>query len=339
MSNYFEQFDEILYHNLRPWLDENINISRFSVEKPKKDKVVTRYASLYDVDFYRPFNAKAEFYATKLELAYKTTFIGIIDTINESDNTLHQQRVYQEIINIVIPKRINDIIEIIRDRHYFTEYIDPKKGNFEVNLDHKTDSFILQLLKVYLVKLHLEIQENFSQFNKELPLTERDIYERFFNQNLPDNSFLKRNNNTIEKKAPTSSPKSSVLKEGAVSRLSLTLQDFNANSDKLSDLFKFLKEHELISKETPLASFKWIFSGKDVASPVIWSGSVDELHYFVYLIHDKLNLIETIKRNYWKVVCKCFLKDDGTSFNANELKNGSKPGKYNILDKAITLLK
>lgn len=340
MNTYFDQLDEILYHKLQPWLEENLSADKFAT-LVKKIKTKDLNENLrYNFKFYRPFNAKAEFYLKEIKSASNSCIDNVLFAINEYDNLKHQQNIYNQTINIELAQRLTDVIEIIKERHYFVEYIDPKKGNFEVNPQHKVEAYIMQLLKVALVKVYLEIQEKFNHLSNQALLNERDIYDTYFNQSLPENSFLEQVQNYATKPEPTTNkPKRSIIKPTAVSRASLTLIDFNAKSDALSNLFNLLKEHNIIAKENLLASMKWIFSGKEVASPVIWSGTESELYYFIYLIHDKYKLIKPISRNYWKVVCKCFIKTDGTQFNATTLKEAGKPSNSaNIIEKAIGFL-
>jgi hypothetical protein len=340
LSNIQSQLDEILYHGLRPWLDSNKSYEKFTPLITKVKSVNLDFDPLYEFDFNRPLNSKSKFYYNLIINETNKYCNNAFVLITENDNILYQTRMFDDILKIELPKLLTDIIEVIKKNHFFLEYIDPRKVNFEVNPEHKTDSYIMQLLKVAFVKIYLEIQEEFKLLSKELPISERDIYDRYFNQGLPENSFLKRTLPKVENHIETQDTESSSIKVSGVSRHSFTYKKFNSDSDKLSDLFKFMKENGLILKENLLASFKRVFSGKEVSNPVIWSGSTNEFHYFVYLIHSKYELVEPIKRNFWKVACKCFLKGDGTLFNSQTIKEGSKPkNTAEILEQAVELIK
>lgn len=339
MSNQPNQLDEILYHGLQPWLESNESYDKFVSLIHNESIVKPDFDSLYEIDFYRPQNPKAEYYYKLIVNETNKYCNKIVTLISEDDNVMRQQHWYDDTIKNILPKRLNDIIEVIKEEHYFIEFINPRKLNFEVTPEHKTDTFILQLLKIAFVKIYLEIQEIFKHLNKEFLLSERDIYDQFFNQNLPENSFLKKNKiATIIEKVPSSSI--SAIKKDSVSRLSFTYKKFDTDSDKLTDLFQSLKENSFIAKDNPLANFKRAFSGKEVSNQVIWSGSTNEFYYFVHLILNEYKLVEPIKRNYWSVACKCFIRFDGTQFDRKKLKEGVKPeANSELLEDVVKLIK
>lgn len=339
MSNQLNHLDKILYNNLQPWLETNKSSHRFESLISKIKTVESDFNPLYEIDFYRPQNKKAEYYY-KLIINETNQYCNkVIALINEDNNEMRQQHWYDDTMEKVLPKRLNDVIELIIENHYFIEFINPRNVNYEVTPEHKIDTFIIQLLKIAFIKIYLEIQEVFKHFSKELLLNEADIYDRFFNQNLPENSFLKRKqplqiSNDINQVTPISN-----IKQKGVSRLSFTYKNFDTDSDKLTDLFKSLKENNFIAKDNLLANFKRSFSGKEVSNQVIWTGSTNEFYYFVYLIHNKLELIDLIKRNHWSVACKCFIRFDGTQFDRKKLKVGIKPDSNSeLIEEAVKLI-
>lgn len=340
LNNLLNQLDEILYQGLQPWNEANESIEKFESLVPKVASVKSNFNSLYEFDFHRPQNAKAHYYYKLIVNRTNEYCNNIVALINEDNNALRQQYWYDDTIKDQLPKRLTDCIEAIKEHHFFIEYIDPKKLNFDVNTEHKTNSYIIQVLKVAFIKMYLEIQAKFKHLSKELLLSEGDIYDQFLNQALPQNSFLKRNKNIEdETAAPHPQEKPSPKPEG-ISRSSFTYKKYNEASDKLSDVFKFLKENTFIAKENPLANFKRVFSGNEVSNQVIWTGTSDDLYYFIDLVHNKFELVEPIKRRIWTVACKCFLKADGTQFNPLKLKAATKPeGNAELLEKAVNMLK
>ena len=340
MNNQLNKLDEILYGSLQPWLEISKPSEKFAPLVSKVPTVEVNFSSLYEFDFHRPTNPKTEYYYKLIVSETNAYCNSVVDLINADKNEMLQKRLYDDVTkNLLIP-RFTDVIELIKEGFYFVEFIDPKNFTYAGGSEKKTETFIIQLLKVALVKIYLEIQNQFPQLNSGFALSERDIYDQFFNQGLPENSFLKRNNNKPTISKISKSPTISAIKPNSISRLSFTYKEFETNSDKLTDLFKHLKENGFIAKENPLANFKRAFSGKEVSNQVIWSGSTNEFHYFVYLIHNEFELIKPIKRNHWSVACKCFIRFDGTQFDKKKLKEGIKPKSTSeLLDKAVELIK
>jgi len=340
LSNPFNQLDEILYRDLRPWLDANKSNEKFASLISSVKPVTSDFHELYEFNFYRPNNPKLEYYF-KLIINQTNQYCNtIIALINEDDNVLRQKYWYDDTLKKELPARFADIVTVIKEKFYFLHLINPRNSKFEADPDKKTETFIIQLLKVSFVKIYLEIQEYYKQLNSGLLLTERDIYDRFLNQAMPENTFLKRKE-PIE--ASITEPKMELIPEGntdSISYDSFTYKNFNTRADDLTNLYNSLKKNNFIAKENHLGNFKRAFSGKELSNPVLWSGSTDEFYYFVHLISLEHNLLEPLKRNLWKVACKCFIKFDGSQFDPKKLKEGTKPQLTSeLLEEAIELIK
>jgi len=339
LSNQPRKLDEILYHSLQPWLDTNKPNDKFATQSEKIKPVFTTFEALYEFDYYRPLNPKMEFYQKAIMNATTHYCNAVVALINEDQNALRQKYWYDDTLKVKLPARLTDVINVIKERYYFIEYINPRSVKFEGDLDKKTETYIIQLLKVALVKSFLEIQNQFKHLNSEFLLTEADVYDRFLNQAIPENSFLKKNKIRVEKVSDLFVPKASVIKEKEGTNHSFTYKNYNTESDKLSDLFKNLKSNNLIAKDTSLGNFKRAFSGKEVANAIVWTGNTNEFYYFVHLLHNQYELVEPLKRSIWKVASKCFIKFDGTQFDQKKLKVGTKPQlTANIIEEAIKIV-
>ncbi|MBI9069923.1 MAG: hypothetical protein JEZ09_21710 [Salinivirgaceae bacterium] len=339
MNNGLIKLDDILYKGLQPWLEENNSNEKF-VKLQKKIKAVTpAFEPMWQINYHRPLSAKAEYYYALITNEATQYVNNIIELINEDDYLLRQQRWYTDTM-AKLQVRFNDIIELIKEHQYFVEFMDPKSQDFDINPTHKTETFVIQLLKVALVKIYLELQELFHHLGTELKINEVDIYDRFFNQALPENSFLKRIRSDAGGDIEKLFTQSDKQKSEGISLYSFTYKFSETKADKITDLYKFLKENEFIASDNPMANFKTVFSGKEIYSPVVWSGTTNEFYYFIHLVHNEYQLIEPLKRKLWKVACKCFLRGDGSQFDIKKLKEASKPEKRaDLIESAVELIK
>jgi len=124
-----------------------------------------------------------------------------------------------------------------------------------------------------------------------------------------------------------------------ISLLSFTYKQFIKKGENLFDLRDRLINHCFIEKKTSFRVFKRFFSGKEVLSPLRWTGNDSEFFYFVYLIYTKHKLVKDLKRHQWEVACRCFVKADGTQFDPTKLKKLKKTQKTaGIIEKAVELL-
>jgi hypothetical protein len=231
---------------------------------------------------------------------------------------------------------LSDIGSLIKENQYDLKAINPKNVSFDVDADHKTETYIIQLLKTCLIVVFLEIQETFNDLFEEKMHIE-DFYTQLLFEPVPENSFIQEtlpiieigNEEIPQKKTATSN----------VSLKSFTYTKLATESDNLKDLYDSLKKNKFIDASTTLVNFKKIFSGKKVLVPVVWTGNISELNYFIKLIHNTNQSVENLKQRHWEVACLCFVTSDGSLFDRAKLKEQKKPKTTkSILEKTAALL-
>lgn len=192
MENKPTLFDKILYDNLRPWLSSNNPDDKFA---PIISDIVTVYSEhplVYEIDFYRPFNNKTRYY-NKLIINETNRYCNkIINLINDDHNTLLQKYWLNDTLNKKLQTRLKDIGKIIRDNDYQLAYINPRKTSFNIDTEQKTNTYIIQLLKLALIKVYLEIQETFKSLLSDDLKIEDDFYTQFLFEPVPALCSLKK---------------------------------------------------------------------------------------------------------------------------------------------------
>ncbi|HAZ03026.1 MAG: hypothetical protein A2W90_18385 [Bacteroidetes bacterium GWF2_42_66] len=200
-------FDEILYRNLAPWLEENKPDEKFTALTTEIESVKPEFQPLHEIDFYRPFNDKTRFYQ-KLIVNESITYCNkVYRLIKENKNIKLHKYWKNNLLDKKLPTRLKDIGRIIREKSYWIDYINPRKTSFDIDADHKTETYILQLLKIALIRVYLEIQSFFSFISKDDILIEDDFYTRFLNEPIPETSFLKEAPKIIDLKTEEVKPR------------------------------------------------------------------------------------------------------------------------------------
>ena len=95
-----------------------------------------------------------------------------------------------EILNKCLRSRFKEIGKLIKEKDYSLVYINPYKTTFNIDSDHKTETFIYQLLKNALVIIYLDIQEAFLSLCSDI-MEEQDIYTQMIFEHIPEKTFLK----------------------------------------------------------------------------------------------------------------------------------------------------
>jgi len=340
MNNKFKKINDILNINLRPWLDINKSDKKFINITKDFSPIDYDFQNLYQIDFFPSFNDKTKYYYKLINNEAIEYCNEIYNLINKNDDLKYQKFLLNDTLNKKLKTKLSEIAKLINERKYNNiDSIDPYKTSPLIDEDLKTETYIIQLLKITLVKIYLEIQNLFPFINKDDILFENDFYSTFFSEPIPKKSFLQKIKppkiitNNSETTETTHFPKEHIFH-------SFKYKNLKFDSDKLNDLFDSLKKNNFISDISSLINFKKIFYGDEISSPIIWIGNKSELYYFIHLIYTKYKLVEDLKQKQWKVTCKCFIRPDKSKFTIKELKYLKKPNlTYNHIEKAVNLLK
>jgi hypothetical protein len=191
MSNVPTVFEEIIHGSLRPWLDSNKPDAKFAPMLSSVKAVNPNFHALYEIDFIRPFNNKTKYYH-KLIINEANNYCNlIVELINEDKNEQLMKYWLNDTLNKRLKTRIKEVGKLIRENDYSIVYINPHKLTYQEDFDHKTDTYIFQLLKVALIKSFLEIQEAFKFLINDDILIEDDFYTHLLIEPIPDKSYLK----------------------------------------------------------------------------------------------------------------------------------------------------
>jgi hypothetical protein len=88
-----------------------------------------------------------------------------------------------------------------------------------------------------------------------------------------------------------------------------------------------------------LTEFRKIFRDIRPTNPIIWTGNISELFYFIKLLHNDFELINKIPKNIWKITDSLFVDKNGKPFGWERFRRQSKPAKADLLEKAAGFLK
>ena len=337
--NQLQILDDILYKGLQPWLPENNPDEKFAPMLSEIKSFEPKIKMKYEVEFFRPFNNKTKYYQ-KLIFREMNKYCDLVISLIADDSN-HQVKKYwlNDTLEKKLKTRLKEIGKLLKERHLDIIYIDPSKSTFDMDANHKTDTYIIQLLKNCLIKIHLEIQDAFLTFREDVMVVE-DFYTQLLFEPIPTNSFLKETLPilTIEPVKPIAVeiPIPAEVK----SFNSFTFKKLSKNAESLNDLCNSLKKNNFIADDTSTINFKKVFSGKEITQPVIWTGNPSELYYFIHLIYTEYKLVDDLKQKQWKVTCLCFIQPNGIKFESSKLRPLKRPqlSAYKI-EKAIGLIK
>jgi hypothetical protein len=334
-------FERIIRGDLRPWLEANRNEEKFASEIG--DLIITdpHFVTLYEIDFHPNLNAKTRYYH-KLIINEANNYCNrVIELINSDDDI----RIIKYLLSDTLKKKLRtllkDTAKLIKAKDLDLKYINPYKSSFDTDMDHKSDTYIIQLIKTALLKVYLEIQEAFKSFI--IPddyMGIEELYLQYLFEPIPEQTFLKRQTILEITSIDVNKGKPKIDRFSRFTPKSFKYNKLATNPDALIDLSNSLKLNHFIDQKGSINDFKRVFSGKEIKNPVKWTGNISEFYWFIYLIYTKYKLVEDLKQKQWKVACFCFVQADGTPFERNKLKNLKRPQLTGeLIEKAVGLLK
>lgn len=323
---------------MRPWLEHNQNDEVFASKFRGLREYTSEHSLQFKIDIARPFDNKTKYYSRLILNAVKSEFDRIYRTIDEDRNENPILYHLNNILNKRLKTHLRDIGNLIKQKDYELAYIDTKNTSYQIDPQHKADTYIIQYLKLALMQLYLEVQEAFKDWVDDVFIVE-DFYTQLLNEPIPEQLHIKKLQVIEVTPEPARKPKPKTT-DKPIPFNSFTYKQYNTAPDKLDDLWDSLKLNKFISANTPLATFKKVFSGSEINTPVTWTGNISELYYFVKLIHTDLKLVEYLKQKIWEVTCICFVDENGEPFDRSKFRSLKRPNLTgDKIDKAVNLLK
>jgi hypothetical protein len=331
-------FNDIQNKGLRPWLDIN-SIDEVFSQKFHSLKVYTSNHHLqYQLTFERPIDYKTKYYQRLILNTLKMDFDIIFKTIDEDRDESLILYWLDNILNKRLKTQLRDIGTLIKQKDFALSYINPKNTSYQIDQQHKADTYIMQLLKLALMQLYLEVQEAFKDWVADELIVE-DFYTQLLLEPIPEKlpiqkiQILEIEPEPVKKRKPKKEVESLPF-------YSFSYKQYPTHQDKLTDLWDSLKLNNFISTDTPLPTFKKIFSGTEINNPVKWKGKISELYYFIKLIYTDFKLVENLKQKQWQVTCICFVNENGEPFSRSQFRSLKRPNLTgDKIDKAVNLLK
>lgn len=337
MTGEIDILNDILHQDLRPWLEHNQNDEVFASKFRGLREYTSEHSLQFKIDIARPFDNKTKYYSRLILNAVKSEFDRSYRTIDEDRNENLILYHLNNILNKRLKTHLRDIGNLIKQKDYELAYIDTKNTSYQIDKQHKADTYVMQLLKLGYMQLYLEVQEAFKDWVYDEFIVE-DFYTQLLNEPIPDKLPISKIQILQIEPEPVQKTKTKKT-ETSIQFNSFFYKQFNTNPDKINDLWNSLKLNNFISDDTPLPTFKKIFSGKKPEEPIKWIGYNNALYYFIKLLHNDLKLVENLNHRHWEITCKCFVDKEGKTFEQSSFRGMKRPSlTANTLERIVGLL-
>lgn len=275
----------------------------------------------------------------EIKVLYNSAISEILIELAHFQNII-QKRDYLnkliEVINRIVKQLKTDFyIDNNSSRYYLNTNFDELLSIDPYSVLHKDKSKILKFeseeKSISSFRLHVLIIR--AKVISLIPFSLLTIANSFiiYLENQLDK--LKNHSEVIEK------PKSKLKLKTKVKLKSFTYINNLRGQSNLTDLKDSLIREKLISADTDLKDFRKVFSGESIDKPIVWIGRISELYYFILQLHDKLELVQYLKRKQWEVAVICFIQENGEQYNRTRLRSQKVPSTSKNIDSVLKTLK
>ena len=306
-----------LYHNIllidRPWL------SSFTDQKYQQlQQTVSKenYAQqpLYELSFPKALTAKRKYYHALIDNEARRYINTIHSIVKDASNENERKYWIHNTLTRKLKDQFSEAAKAINKNQFYFPAIDDKNQT----QSQKDNAYIVQLLKYELIRIYLEVQDSYSAYIQDDPLTEADLLSIYFqNEEAPEKSFIvkapdynlpKAKEELITQEDVKFQPIKADIRE--VPKGILKYTDLIANTDKfaafetelfhqglINQQYEFAKKHGQVSE---LAAAYHVLIKKKYFNQFFFPGrkKVTDLHIRKFLNHRYKANIDKEFRNF-----------------------------------------
>lgn len=179
-----------LYHNIllidRPWLSSYTD-QKYQQLQQTVSKENYAQQPLYDLSFPKALTAKRKYYHALIDNEARRYINAIHSIVKDASNENERKYWIHNTLTRKLKDQFSEAAKAINKNQFYFSAIDDKNQT----QSQKDNAYIVQLLKYELIRIYLEIQDSYSAYIQDEPLTEADLISLYFqNEETPEKSFI-----------------------------------------------------------------------------------------------------------------------------------------------------
>ena len=288
MSNSLILYHNILFLELRPWLNRVYPDQKFKQMILELHKEHYENQPLYEVDFLKPLTPFRKYYYAIIENEAIRYLNAIHKFVRDSPTDPEKKYWVHTTLTKKITQKLKEVAAIISERSY-PEIIDSHGIN---NLDSITalwdEVYVIIFLKYQFIRLYLEIQNTFQTYVHDDIMSEDELHSLYFSHPTPNRSILKN--------APKIFPDKPLLNLNPKESKS----PFNAGRGDIRDAKKGILSYDLMIKNpSRFASFEEkLFEYEYINEKYEFSDKHGQKQEFAAIYHQLINKKYFNPRNF-----------------------------------------
>lgn len=322
--------ESIVIGDLRPFKQDSKGDDFYSPAFRGLALVEPKFQPCYKINFPAPLlSPKTKYYKRLIDNDITNKLNELFELLdgNGADLILfHRKKLFE-----LIKSHLESIQKYIDFNQHNLSEITSRYADFSKNLQHSECTYIFNYMLTALIRCYIEFQARYKPFiDEDKQFTISDFYTQILKRQTPENTFITENPAIIHiEEAPIVSGEKKSQPKAEV--LSFVYVHLGNNPEAITDLFNSLKDVAgLIDSRTRLVDFKKVFSGKEVTTPIVWTGTPTELYFFIKYIHNVQKSVEDARKQQWAIACHCFVGENEVRFDKSKLKSLKDPNPQSV---------
>lgn len=322
--------ESIVIGDLRPFKQDSKGDDFYSPAFRGLVLVEPKFQPCYKINFPAPLlSPKTKYYKRLIDNDITNKLNELFELLdgNGADLILfHRKKLFE-----LIKSHLESIQKYIDFNQHNLSEITSRYADFSINLQHSECTYIFNYMLTALIRCYIEFQARYKLFiDEDRQFSISDFYTQILKRQMPENTFITENPEIIHiEEAPIVSGEKKSQPKAEV--LSFVYVHLGNNPEAITDLFNSLKDVAgLIDSRTRLVDFKKVFSGKEVTTPILWSGTPTELYFFIKYIHNVQKSVEDARKQQWAIACHCFIGENEVRFDKSKLKSLKDPNPQSV---------
>lgn len=322
--------ESIMIGDLRPFKQDSKGDDFYSPAFRGLASVEPKFQPCYKINFPAPLlSPKTKYYKRLIDNDITNKLNELFELLdgNGADLILfHRKKLF-----VLIKSHLESIQKYIDFNQHDLSEITSRYADFSKNLQHSECTYIFNYMLTALICCYIEFQEHYKQFiDEDKQFTISDFYTQILKRQTPENTFISENPAIIQIEE-TPPVKSEKKEKSSTDSLSFLYVHLDKNPEAVTNLFNSLKDVvRLIDPQTRLTDFKKVFSGKEVVTPIVWTGTPTELYFFIKYIHNVQKSVEDARKQQWAIACHCFIGENEVRFEKSKLKSLKDPNPQSV---------
>lgn len=305
-------FDYTEYYN--QWLTCTVTLSQWQDHVGYDMMIQLREFPISEEEWEQILNHQFTLYNQSVEIRFTSQFKRKFEQLNsENDKLLIAQRDLSLINDIIIRNIDNNKEQLLRSLFFAKDW---KKT---------ADQF------EYLLRDSFASDNNHNIHHADCFAHAESLikYRKYLSEYI--NEYESKLNSTNK-------GRSKEVKSSKVIPLAYTYKNMPTNGSAVAGLFNSLKNSGFLTDKTDIKDFKNIFSNNKPERPIFWYGTLEELAYFVRLLHNDFSLIVRMPKDIWKVTAQLFLDEFEKPYIWTKFRGQKIPARAVQLENAVRKL-